>query len=57
VDVCNNFIFSQERSYSENALFGLKILNDITAKAFFKNAPSSFIKVIYSLTDILNCLF
>ncbi|APC94961.1 hypothetical protein KX02_1306 [Francisella tularensis subsp. novicida] len=56
-EVVKNFIFSQERSYSEDSLFGLTILSEISAKAFFNNDPGTVIKVIDSLTDILDCLF
>ncbi|AHH46000.1 hypothetical protein X557_02535 [Francisella tularensis subsp. holarctica PHIT-FT049] len=56
-EVVKNFIFSQERSYSEDSLFGFTILSEISAKAFFNNDPGTVIKVIDSLTDILDCLF
>ncbi|APC92030.1 MULTISPECIES: DUF2254 domain-containing protein [Francisella] len=56
-EVVKNFIFSQERDYSGDPLFGLTILSEISAKAFFNNDPGTVIKVIDSLTGILDCLF
>ncbi|AEB28310.1 DUF2254 family protein [Francisella hispaniensis] len=56
-EVVKNFIFSQEKSYSGDSLFGLTILSEISAKAFFNNDPGTVIKVIDSLTGILDCLF
>ncbi|MDE4955426.1 DUF2254 domain-containing protein, partial [Francisella tularensis subsp. holarctica] len=36
---------------------GITILSEISAKELFNNYPGTVIKVIASLTDILDCLF